>query len=221
LTRRGPSPGPTESEDSSASGADATGASGSSAVSASEALEAVLEKVEGDEVSVGQLIDETEGRAHGIVLLTLSVPEAVPMIGLSAVLALPILGIGVVLLVKGGNPPIPRWVRERTFRRKKVDSAIRKVIPALRRVERGSRPRWPRAASASRVHGLICIAMSVILAIPVPGINALAALAVGAVGLGILQRDGLAIAVAGALATFATLGFVAVFGGVWSRLAGG
>jgi hypothetical protein len=177
----------------------------------------LLEKIEAMEgesrITIGAMTEVIGGRAHGLVLLVLSLPETIPMVGLSAILAAPILILGVVLVIRGADPPVPAWVRRRSLPRKKVQGAIRRTRPAVRWLDSVVRPRWHRMARAGRLQGTICIVMAILLAIPIPGVNLLAAAAVAGVGLGILQRDGLVVVLAGGAAVLALLGFGAVVAG--------
>jgi len=170
------------------------------------------------QIRVGEMTEVIGGRAHGLVLLILSLPETIPMVGLSAILATPIFILGVVLVIRGADPPVPAWVRRRSLPRDKVQGAIRRTRRIVRWLDRVVRPRWPRLAGAGRLQGSICIVMALLLAIPIPGVNILAAAAVAGVGLGILQRDGLVIAMAGGAALLALLAFGAVFAGAWGLL---
>jgi hypothetical protein len=185
-----------------------------------ELLEEIQEMEGGDKLGVGEITEVIGSRAHGLILLVLALPETIPMVGLSAILAAPIFVIGVVLVVKGANPPVPGWVENRSLPRDKAQSAIRRLRRVVQWLDRVLKPRWSRLARAGRLQGLICVVMAILLAIPVPGINLLAAAAVAGVGLGILQRDGLVIALAGVLAVVATVGFGFVMSGAGSLLMG-
>ncbi len=180
-----------------------------------------IEEMEGeDQMPIEEITKVIGGRAHGLVLLILSLPETIPMVGLSAILAAPILILGVVLVIRGADPPVPEWVRRRSLPRKKVQGAIRRTRPVVRWLDRVVRPRWNRLATAGRLQGAICIVMALLLAIPIPGVNILAAAAVAGVGLGILQRDGLVVAIASGAALLALLGFGAVVAGARGLLGG-
>jgi hypothetical protein len=185
----------------------------------SDLLARIEEKDGGDRLSVGEITEVVGGRAHGLIILLLSLPETIPMVGLSAILAAPIFVLGVALVLRGADPPVPGWVRDRSLPREKVQGAIRRTRRVVRWLDRVSKPRWPRLAAAGRLQGAICILMAILLAIPIPGINLLAAAAVAGVGLGILQRDGLVIAASGVVALAALLGFAVVGSEAWSFLA--
>jgi len=185
-----------------------------------EILAEIQEMEGGEKLGVGEIAELIGNRVHGLVLLVLSIPETIPMVGLSAILAAPIFVIGVVLVIKGADPPIPGWVRGRSLPREKVQGAIGKLRPVVQWLDKVLRPRWSGFTRSGRLHGVICILMAILLAIPVPGINVLAAAAVAGVGLGILQRDGLVIAIACVLAMVAAVGFGLVMSGAGSLLMG-
>lgn len=185
----------------------------------SDLLEKIEEKEGGDRLAVEEITEVVGGRAHGLIILLLSLPETIPMVGLSAVLAAPIFVLGAALVLRGADPSVPGWVRKRSLPREKVQGAIRRTRRVVRWLDRVSKPRWSWLATAGRLQGTICILMAVLLAIPIPGINLLAAAAVAGVGLGILQRDGLAIAASGVAALAALVGFAVVGSEAWSFLA--
>jgi hypothetical protein len=186
----------------------------------SDLLEEIEEKEGGDRISLGEIADITGGRAFGLLLLILALPETIPMIGLSAILAAPIFVLGGALLIRGDDPSIPGWVRDRSVPREKVRGAIRRTRRVVAWLDRVSRPRWPRMANAARLQGAVCILMAVVLAIPIPGINIVAALAVALTGVGILQRDGLVTAAAAVAALAAAFGFALVGLGAWTTVGG-
>jgi hypothetical protein len=193
---------------------------GESPQTTSDLLEEIAELEGDDRISLGDIADVVGSRAHGLILLALSLPETIPMVGLSAILAAPIFVLGVVLTLRGEDPPVPGWVRRRTLPRDKMQGAIKRTRRVVKWLDRISRPRWNRMARAGCVQGVLCVLMAIILAIPIPGINLVAAASVAALGLGILQRDGAAVSVAVVLGIAAIAGFAFVVSGSWSMVTG-
>jgi hypothetical protein len=193
-------------------------ANGSNPVAAprpvSEIVSAILEESAGERIPLSDITSQMKGRAHGLLLFVLALPETIPMIGLSAILAVPIFVIGAHLVVRGSDATLPRWIVRRSIRRSHLESAFGKARPVLRRLERVSRPRLHRLARASRLQGTVCLLMAVVLAIPFPGINILAAFGVAGIGLGMLQGDGILVAAACASSLLALAGMVAVVSGI-------
>ncbi len=185
-----------------------------------ELLEEIQEMDGGDRLGVGEITEVIGSRAHGLILLVFSLPETIPMVGLSAILAAPIFVIGVALILKGADPGVPGWVRNRSLPRDKAQGAIRRLRRVVQWLDRILKPRWARLARAGRLQGMICVGMAILLAIPIPGINVVAAVAVAGVGLGILQRDGLVIGISVVLATVAAVLFGLAVSGAGSLVLG-
>jgi hypothetical protein len=168
----------------------------------------------GERISLGEMAERMRGRAFGMILLVFALPETIPMIGFSLILAIPIALVGGYMLAHGEEVVLPAWIRRRSIKRRLVAAAVVKVLPLLRWIERVSRPRWLRLAGACRLQGAVSLAMALILALPIPGVNFLAAVGVFGTGLGMILRDGRIIAIAFAFATLAAAGTAALLLGI-------
>jgi hypothetical protein len=114
----------------------------------------------------------------------------------------------------GPSFPLPGWLGRRTLKRSLLNKTIHRTLPALRRLDRILKPRWTRMVEAGRLQGVVCVIMALVLAVPIPGANILAAFSVAGIGLGILQHDGGAIAAATGMAVLALLATAAAVTGV-------
>jgi hypothetical protein len=169
-----------------------------------------LRNEDGERISVEDVFERTGGRAHGLLLLVLGLPEVIPMVGLSAVLAAPIFAVGAYMLARGADPRLPGWIRRRSMSRARFRKAVDRTRSIVHKLERIGRPRLDSVARAGRIQGLACMILAAVLAVPIPGINILAAFGVVSMGFGILQRDG-AFVLASLLATvIAAGGMIAV-----------
>lgn len=179
--------------------------------------ELVLELVSSsseERITVGEIADGIRGRAHGLILFVLAIPETIPMVGLSAILGVPIFVIGGYMVVFGSDVPLPRWLRRRSIKRSALEAGIERALPVLRRLERLSRPRWHALVARERAQGIVCLLMAIVLSVPIPGVNLLAAIGVAGIGLGLLQRDGAITAAAVLSSVLALTGAVAVAAGL-------
>jgi hypothetical protein len=168
----------------------------------------------GERISLGEMAEEMRGRAFGMILVVFALPETIPMVGFSLILAIPIALIGGYMLFHGEEVVLPGWIRKRSIKRRHVRAAVVKMLPILRWAERVSRHRWLRLASACRLQGAVTVVMAVVLALPIPGLNFLAAIGVFGTGLGMLLRDGRIMAFAFASAALAAAGTAAVLLGI-------
>jgi hypothetical protein len=88
-----------------------------------------------------------------------------------------------------------------------VAGVSRYLVPVLLRLEHLSRPRWHEVIRRERLIGALCVYLSVILFLPIPLMNTPSAMSLVAIGLGMVQRDGMLVAggFVGAVLTTAAL----------------
>jgi hypothetical protein len=162
--------------------------------SASELLEDLVEAFPDESVSVGELIDRLDSRAHGVLLLVLALPMCIPNIpGISTIFGL-LMMFPAAQLVLGSRR---LWVPQRA-RAWRVDCAalrrtFRIATPPLKRIEYLIKPRWTRLTRFpfTIVVGLQTLLMAFILILPVFGANLPPGFTVVVTALALLQRDGL------------------------------
>jgi hypothetical protein len=97
----------------------------------------------------------------------------------------------------------------------------RVLVPILAHLERLSRPRWQELVRRERLIGAVALYLSVILFLPIPFINAPAAICLVAIGLGMVQRDGMLIAggfIGAGLTTAALVGVIDLGSSIMLRL---
>lgn len=102
---------------------------------------------------------------------------------------------------------LPRWMRRRLMPknktgvsgwfRKSIASSYKDTTPLsiIRATERLTQPRWLFMTNdiADTLTGMACIALALMMALPVPLGDALPGIAIVLLGLGVMQRDGLFI----------------------------
>lgn len=164
-------------------------------------------------VPFGDVVAVAGSRVHGIAILLLALPEAIPLPlpSVSGILGIPLLIISAHLAVFGEAATLPRRVLGIHIPRSIFAAIAKYVGPVLDRLERVSRPRWNFFVREERLTGLLCLYLSLILFLPLPLMNFLPAVALAAAALGIIHRDGVLIATGwiGALGISAVLFFVA------------
>jgi hypothetical protein len=162
--------------------------------SASELLEDLVEAFPGDSVSVGELIDRLDSRAHGVLLLVLALPMCIPNIpGISTIFGMLMMFPAVQLMLGWRRLWVPQ--RARVWR---VDCAalrrtFRVATPPLKRIEYLIKPRWSELTRFpfTIFVGFQTLLMALILILPVFGANLPPGFTVVVTALALLQRDGL------------------------------
>ena len=159
-----------------------------------------------ERVSVQDLFAALGDRALAALLFVFAVPNVIPSPpGLSTILGVPLLFLSTQLLL-GRKAWLPVLVARRSMARSDFEGLLSRVLPWLERAEKLLQPRLSAIALPPMEYfvGLVCLALAVILVLPIPFGNIPPALAIALMALGILERDGVWV-LAGLLVTFLSL----------------
>jgi hypothetical protein len=164
-----------------------------------ETLRRLLREHRRPRLSLDDLLDALGDQGFGLLVLALALPNAVPgpMIpGFSLPFAVGIAVLGVQLMAGLKRPNLPGWLRRRSVSRDGFERFVERAEPRLLRIERLIRPRrsWLTAGPGERIVGGTLVLLSLVLALPVPLGNLPVALATSVIALGLLEGDGLALA---------------------------
>lgn len=179
----------------------------------SELLQEVAEGHTEDRISIANLLQAMKGRAIAALLFLFAFPNILPTPpGLAAVLGLPLIYLSSQLML-GRQPWLPGFIADRSMTRDTFRNIVAKAAPVLNRAEKMLRQRWWPLVSpgAERVLGFVCLALAVLLSLPIPLGNLLPAAAICVIALALLERDGLWVIV-GILATITAFAWVGGMG---------
>jgi hypothetical protein len=184
---------------------------------ASELLEDLIETFPGETVSVGELIDRLDSRAHGMLLLVLALPMCVPNVpGISTIFGVLMLAPALQMVFGSRRLMVPNRVREWRVSGDALRRTFLMAIPTLKRVEYLIKPRWSRLTRfpATILVGLQTLLMAFVLILPIPFANWPPGMTVAMTALALLQRDGLLmlITIPAAIASVASVYFGTKFG---------
>jgi hypothetical protein len=166
-------------------------------------------------VTLAWLMDHLHTRAFGIILLLLGVCGLLPVMSPIAGL---LLFIPAFQMIRAHPAPIfPQWAAERRFATNKLAGTLMRIVPALRYLERFTRPRWPTPFEATkRVIGGFVLVLGACLLAPVPLSNIPISLTIVLVAFAYLEEDGILLAVALTI----TLGLLAIVAAaLWTAVA--
>ncbi|MCX6955231.1 MAG: exopolysaccharide biosynthesis protein [Verrucomicrobia bacterium] len=186
----------------------------------SEELHALAEEFRERKVTLREVMSTLGGRASGLVIVILALPFCSPISipGLSVPFGAVILVLG--LCYVAGRPP---WLPRRLLAVELPPRFFRAVLEGASKfigwIERRLHPRWAWVTGSTaimRAHGLLVCAGAFLLLLPLGGIpftNTLPALVVVIGTLGMMERDGVAVAAAYGI-LIATGVYFATFAGV-------
>ncbi|MGQ0665161.1 MAG: exopolysaccharide biosynthesis protein [Pseudomonadota bacterium] len=165
-----------------------------------------------ERVSVAELVAVLDGRVYGLALLLLAAPNLTPgpsMPGFSTVFGVPMVLVAAQMMLGRKALWLPGRLARIGLKRGRLAAVLKRATPLFERIERVLKPRWPRVATAERWIGFACLVQAVMLVFPIPVFSLIPAFAVVVTALGLLAKDGLAIAagLVGGLAALGAFGF--------------
>jgi len=170
-------------------------------------------------VSLGEIDAVFGERAFGVLMLILSLPNAVGLgaiPGLSTVFGLPQIFLALQMLAGRETPWLPGWLAARSISGADFRVVVDKAMPHLLRIEKALRPRLLVLSSPAfeRALGLAFVVLASIVSLPIPFGNQPPAVAIAIASLGLMEEDGIFISAGLVIGLLATALAVAVVLGV-------
>ena len=177
-------------------------------------LSRMLDRVDGERVSISWLMGELGERSFGLTLLVMAMIALLP--GASTLVGLLIAWPAVQLVLGHDKAVLPKVMARREVDVARLSRIIAVVAPRLAWAERLIRPRWPDFfRSSRRLTGTTMLLLGLTLISPVPFTQVVPALVIMLLALAYLEEDGFALL----LALLAALGSLVVTGvTVWGAV---
>ena len=161
-------------------------------------------------ITVGEIVDRFGSRAFGALLFIFAIPNVLPLPpGSSTVLGMPLVLLAPQVAIGVRAPWLPRFIDERHIKASDLARMFSRIIPRLRAVEKLSRPRlhYLFGPIGERLIGVVCTLLALVLILPIPLGNLAPAITIGALSLGLFQRDGVIVLI-GYLFTAISIGLL-------------
>ena len=115
-------------------------------VRTTEMIRQMLDAIDGDRITLGELVDRFNRRGFGFILLFLSLPAFIPIPGVAGVTGPLIAILGAQMLIGLRHPWVPAFARRKTLAKSSIETFTRRMGRPLRVMERFCRPRmlWMR-----------------------------------------------------------------------------
>jgi len=146
-------------------------------------------------LSLGLLLDRVGEKGFGLLLVTLSLPSAlpVPAAGYSIPFGIALALLGGQMVIGRPHPWFPTKVRRTKLPEGMMSGALKSGAWVFAKLEHLVRPRlrWITGSTAQRSLGLLVIFMALLMMIPIPMTNTLPAMVVFLLGVALIEEDGL------------------------------
>jgi hypothetical protein len=152
------------------------------------------------EKAVGEIIESVGEKGFGLLFCIISLPSALPIPapGYSVPFGFLLFFLGIELIIGKKSPWLPNFLNSKTIRKTIIAGALKKAARFFGFLEKFIRPRCNFIASSGglKAGGLLVIMMAVLMMIPIPLTNTLPAMIIFLIGTGILEKDGVILAIA-------------------------
>jgi hypothetical protein len=153
-------------------------------------LERLLASSSPGHVTLEWLFANLRQRSFGIIMLLLGSIAVLP--GICVLAGVVLIALSVQMLMGREAPVLPRFMASKPLPRDRFVALTRRVVPAVRVLERFIHPRWQTPLSATRrVVGLVLLLMATTLFVPVPLSNVVPGVMTMFIALAYLEEDGL------------------------------
>lgn len=149
------------------------------------------------QLSLGGLFEQMEERAHGLLLLLFALPCCLPFVYLlPQLVALPMIAVAGQMAAGRHAPWLPKKFRERAFRASTLQSVLDRSKRYVGWIEMLARPRllFMTGHLGSRIVGALLIVPCASILVPLPSTNTVPGIGVAIASVGLLERDGLLVA---------------------------
>jgi hypothetical protein len=147
-------------------------------------------------LTVGELVDKAADSGFGFLIGVLSL-IAIPFFGLSTPFGLAIALIGSQMMLGRDTPWLPKRARKRPLSMTMLDRVLSLFARRTRWLARSTRRRWEGLINPQVIgFGIVVLALGLALPLPIPGSNLIFLVPILIYAVGVLERDGLWIAIA-------------------------
>jgi len=184
--------------------------------SLSHDFSALLERANGNPMTIGAILDTLAIRGHALLLVFFSFPLCLPVgIPILTTLLGPLLAFVSFFLIFGRRPWLPKRLRNRSIPYESLDRLVNRLMPLALKVEKHLHYRLlflTEEGPMIRLHAVYMCLLSLVVSIPLPilFLNLVAALPILLLSLGMLKRDGFFVI----LAYVAVIPCIIMYGGL-------
>ena len=163
----------------------------------SQMIHDLLQTLEGERVSLEDIIAALGDRGLGVLIALFAVPNIIPAtvpFG-NVATGLPVIFLALHLMLGWPRLVLPEFMAKKTVSTALLRNLAPRIARLLGRIERFLKPRMLGVSNpvGERVIGVLCLVLSIISAMPIPFLHMLPALGLCIIGLGLIEHDGLAI----------------------------
>ncbi|WP_342268019.1 exopolysaccharide biosynthesis protein [Candidatus Tisiphia endosymbiont of Empis tessellata] len=156
------------------------------------------QKEKKEKTRISELLVDFHENGLLLTILFFAIPVAIPLPyppGFTTIVGIPLMILSMQMLLGFRQVSLPSKINNYQISNDIIINISDKIVPKIKFIEKYIRPRFSFAASiyCEQFIGLISLICSIAISIPLPLTNAVPALGITIMALGLLNRDGLTI----------------------------
>lgn len=161
----------------------------------SKLLARIAGEGDSERIDIRAITENLGDRGFGVLLCLWALPSLIPLPGISTPFGLLIVMTAGQMMLGHHQPWLPNFILNRSIARSEFRRLVEQAQPYIERLERYSRPRFEimRRGLIERLLGIFLVILGAMLALPIWGGNMFPAIAVAIIGIGLMERDGIAV----------------------------
>jgi len=165
---------------------------------ASETLKKIGQKHKNGKTKISELMNDFHENGILLAMVFFALPVAVPLPyppGFTTIMGVPLIILSIQMLVGSKKVRLPEKVNHYELKNSTLKAISDKIVPIIEAIEKYIKPRlsFARSVYCEQFVGLICLIAAISIALPIPLTNAIPALGITIMALGLLNRDGIII----------------------------
>ena len=165
---------------------------------ASETLKKIGAKPEEGNTKIAELMEDFHENGILFAMIFFALPVAIPLPyppGFTTIMGTPLIILSIQMLIGSKKVRLPEKVNQYELKNTTLRTISNKIVPIVEGIEKYMKPRTDFAKSVycEQFVGFISLICAISVAIPLPLTNAIPALGITVMSLGLLSRDGIII----------------------------
>lgn len=165
---------------------------------ASESLQKLALKRKNGKTKISEIMEDFHENGILLAMVFFALPVAVPLPyppGFTTIMGIPLVILSIQMLFGSKKVRLPSKINNYEIKNSTLKMISDKIVPIVETIEKYMKPRLSFAKSVycEQFIGLACLIAALAVALPIPLTNAIPALGITVMALGLLNRDGVII----------------------------
>lgn len=165
---------------------------------ASETLQKIGQKRKNGKTKISELMEDFHENGILLAMIFFALPVAIPLPyppGFTTIMGIPLMILSVQMLFGSKKVKLPQKINNYELKNSTLKTISDKIVPIIETVEKYIKPRFlfARSVYCEQFIGLVCLIAATAVALPIPLTNAIPALGITIMALGLMNRDGVII----------------------------